>query len=61
MKELKLMLTEIREVLKVISDRQEYIMKTMDELKEQNNKLREEVTVNTFVLNSISPRSEIIN
>ena len=61
MDDLKTILVEIREMLKVISERQEYIMKNVEELKKQNKKLREEVKVNSFVLNNISPRNEIIN
>jgi hypothetical protein len=61
MDELKSILVEIREMLKVLSDRQEYIMKNIDELKEQNKKLSEEVKINSFVLNNITPRNEIIN
>ncbi|MEN8905872.1 MAG: hypothetical protein ABF289_07940 [Clostridiales bacterium] len=61
MDELKSVLVEIREMLQVLSDRQEYIMKNIDELKEQNKKLSEEVKINSFVLNNITPRNEIIN
>lgn len=61
MDELKSILVEIRELLKVVSDRQEYIMKDIDDLKEQNKKLSEEVRINSFVLNNITPRNEIIN
>ena len=61
MDELKSILVEIREMLQVLSDRQEYIVKNIDELKEQNRKLSEEVKINSLVLNNITPRNEIIN
>lgn len=61
MKDMKLILTEVREMLKVVSERQDFIMRNLDDLKEQNKKLRDEVRVNNFVLNNIAPRKEIVN
>jgi hypothetical protein len=61
MNELKLILTEVREMLKVVSEQQDSIIRNLDELKMQNKKLREEVRVNNFVLNNITPRKEILN
>lgn len=61
MRELKQLLIEIKEMIKVISDRQEWIMKSVNELKEENKQLKEEVKVNSFVINSMTPRNEIVN
>jgi hypothetical protein len=61
MKEDNIILGEIREMLKLVADRQEKLMKSVEYLMEEQKKLHEEIKLNNFVLNSISVRSEIIN
>ncbi|MCX7921276.1 MAG: hypothetical protein N3B21_04530 [Clostridia bacterium] len=54
-------LIEIREMLKVLADEHEKLMKTVVELREEQRKLREEVKLSNFVLNNFTLRNEMIN
>lgn len=54
-------LLEIREMLKVLVNEQQQLMKDIKDLKEEQRKLKEEVRLSNFVLNNISFKSEIIN
>lgn len=55
------MLMEVREMLKVVSDRQIQLMEEISQLKEDQKKLLEEIKISNFVLNNITVRSEILN
>lgn len=54
-------LMEIREMLKLVSDRQLQLMEEINMLKEDQKKLLEEMRISNFVLNNITVRSEILN
>lgn len=55
------LLAEIRDMLKVIADGQEKLMKSVNELREEHRKLQEEIRISNFVLNNIALRGEILN
>jgi len=61
MKELRMILNEIREMLKVITERQQMVMKNIINLKEENKRLREEVNQHAIVLNSMYPITKNFN
>lgn len=54
-------LVEIKEMLKVIMDEQQQLMKEVRALKEEQKKLGEEVRLNNIVLSNIHARNEILN
>ena len=54
-------LTEIRTMLKEISDKQDRLLNDIRELKEEQKKLHNEIKLSNFVLNNIAIRSEILN
>lgn len=55
------LLQEVRDTLKVLEERQKSLLKGINELKDNQRKLEEEVRLSNFVLNSFSFRSEFIN
>lgn len=55
------LLQEVRDTLKVLEERQKSLLKDINELKDNQRKLEEEVRLSNFVLNSFSFRSEFIN
>ncbi|MCX7747523.1 MAG: hypothetical protein N2645_11655 [Clostridia bacterium] len=55
------MLSEIRDMLRVLVDGQEKLLHSVNVLMEEQRKLHEEVRYSNFVLNSITSRNEIIN
>jgi len=54
-------LLEIREMLKMVSERQDKLLEEINRLKEEQKKLAEEVKISNFVLNNITVRNEIVN
>lgn len=54
-------LQELRDMLKILGERQESLIKDINELKDNQRKLEEEVRLSNFVLNNFSFRSELIN
>lgn len=54
-------LMEIRDMLKVLTEEQDKLMKSMKELKDEQKRLFDEIRINNFVINNIIPRSETIN
>ncbi|NLD48331.1 MAG: hypothetical protein GX660_14245 [Clostridiaceae bacterium] len=60
MKEGKIFL-EIRDLLKVLVDENEKLTNTVNELKEEQKKLQEEIRIQNVVLNSLPARNEILN
>lgn len=60
MKEGKIFL-EIRDLLKVLIDENEKLTNTVNELKEEQKKLQEEIKIHNVVLNSLPVRNEILN
>jgi len=59
--ECSLILKEIREMLKVLVDGQERLLKSMNDLREEQKRLYDEVKSNNLVLNNISLRGEVLN
>lgn len=55
------LLVEIRDLLKVMSDEQQKLVKDIRELKDEHKKLKDEIRLSNFVLNNIAVRNEIIN
>lgn len=55
------LLVEIRDMLKVLMDDQQQLMRDVKELKEEQRRLRDEVRLSNFVLNNMAIRNEIIN
>jgi|GEM_PF-1063463 len=56
-----LVLVEIRDMLKGLSQEQQQLIETIQELKEEHEKLKEEVKLNNFVLSNISFKDGLIN
>ncbi len=54
-------LAEIRDLLKIMAEDQQKLVKDIRELKNENKKLRDEIRLSNFVLNNIAARNEIIN
>ncbi|MCX7711539.1 MAG: hypothetical protein N2484_16995 [Clostridia bacterium] len=55
------LLMEVREMLKLVSERQNQLMEEINQLKEDQKKLLDEIKISNFVLNNITVRSEILN
>lgn len=55
------LLVEIRDLLRVLTEDQQKLVRDIRELKSENKKLRDEIRMSNFVLNNIAARSEIIN
>ena len=55
------LLVEMRDLLKIISDDQQKLIKGIGELKDEHRKLKEEVRLSNFVLNNMTTRTEILN
>ena len=55
------LLVEIRDLLKIMAEDQQKLVKDIRELKNENKKLRDEIRLSNFVLNNITARNEIIN
>lgn len=55
------LLIEIRDLLKIMAEDQQKLVKDIRELKNENKKLRDEIRLSNFVLNNIAARNEIIN
>ena len=55
------LLVEIRDLLKIMTEDQQKLVKDIRELKNENKKLRDEIRLSNFVLNNIAARNEIIN
>ena len=55
------LLVEIRDLLKIMAEDQQELVKDIRELKNENKKLRDEIRLSNFVLNNITARNEIIN
>ena len=55
------LLIEIRDLLKIMAEDQQKLVKDIRELKNENKKLRDEIRLSNFVLNNITARNEIIN
>lgn len=55
------LLIEIRDLLKVMTEEQQELVKDIRELRNENKKLRDEIRFSNFVLNNIAVRNEIIN
>jgi hypothetical protein len=53
--------TELRDMLKVLIDENEKLTNTVNELKEEQKKLQEEIKIQNIVLNSLPIRNEILN
>ncbi|MCX7843026.1 MAG: hypothetical protein N2489_08130 [Clostridia bacterium] len=54
-------LLEIREMLKMISDKQDKLLEEVCQIKADQKKLLEEVKISNLVLNNFTLRTEIIN
>ena len=61
MKDDNALLVEIRDLLKIMAEDQQRLVKDIRELKNENRKLRDEIRLSNFVLNNITARNEIIN
>lgn len=57
----KLTLAELKEMMKMLNDTQEKILKNVELLVQEQKKIHEEIRLNNIVLNNISIRSEILN
>ncbi|GAE89148.1 hypothetical protein [Acetivibrio straminisolvens] len=57
----RLAINEIREMLKVLIEENEKLTNTINELKEEQKKLQEEIKIHNIVLNSLPIRHEILN
>ncbi|MFZ5988288.1 MAG: hypothetical protein ACOYWZ_14340 [Bacillota bacterium] len=57
----KILLHELRDMLKVLIDENEKLTNTINELKEEQKKLQEEIKIQNIVLNSLPIRTEILN
>ena len=55
------LLIEIRDLLKIMAEDQQKLVKDIRELKNENKKLRDEIRLSNFVLNNITARNEIMN
>ena len=55
------LLIELHDMLKVMSEEQQKLVRDIRELKDEQKKLKEEVRLSNFVLNNITARNEIIN
>ena len=54
-------LAEIRDMIKILTEKQDLLVQEINQLKEDQRKLMEEVRISNFVLNNITMRSEILN
>jgi hypothetical protein len=61
MKELRQLLMEIRDMLKSITERQDIIMRSVSELREENRKLKEEIRSSAYSVNNTSHRNQFMN
>lgn len=52
---------EIKEMLKLVLDDNKRIIECLNELKEEQKKIQEEIRIQNIVLNSLPIRTEIIN
>ncbi|HOM02389.1 MAG TPA: hypothetical protein PLH43_06140 [Acetivibrio sp.] len=57
----RLIINEIREMVKVLIEENERLANTISELKEEQKKLQEEIRIQNIVLNSLPFRHEILN
>ncbi|TYQ12947.1 UNVERIFIED_CONTAM: hypothetical protein Cloal_3988 [Acetivibrio alkalicellulosi] len=57
----KLILHELKEMIKVLVDENEKLAVTVNELKEEQKKIQEEIKLQNIVLNSLPLRVEILN
>lgn len=55
------LLAEIRDLLKIMSDEQQKLVKDIRELRDEHKKLKDEIRLSNFVLNNISVRNEMMN
>ena len=56
-----ILLAEIRDLLRVLTEEQQKLIADVRDLKSENKKLRDEIRLSNFVLNNIAARNEIIN
>jgi hypothetical protein len=54
-------LVEIRDLLRVISEEQQQLLSDINDLREEQQKLHEEIKTSNYVLGNIALRSEIVN
>ncbi|ABN52521.1 hypothetical protein Cthe_1289 [Acetivibrio thermocellus ATCC 27405] len=54
-------INEIRDMIKVLIEENERLANTINELKEEQKKLQEEIKIQNIVLNSLPFRHEILN
>ena len=54
-------INEIRDMIKVLIEENERLANTINELKEEQKKLQEEIKIHNIVLNSLPFRHEILN
>ncbi|RXE60068.1 hypothetical protein [Acetivibrio mesophilus] len=57
----RLAINDIREMIKVLIEENERLVNTINELKEEQKKLQEEIKIQNIVLNSLPIRNEILN
>ncbi|HHV28709.1 MAG TPA: hypothetical protein GXX73_03740 [Clostridium sp.] len=57
----RLAINDIREMIKVLIEENERLANTINELKEEQKKLQEEIKIQNIVLNSLPIRNEILN
>lgn len=61
MKNDEALLAEIIDMLRVMSDEQQKLVKDIKELRDEHKKLKDEIRLSNFVLNNISARNEMMN
>ncbi|MDQ2085019.1 hypothetical protein RBH29_01020 [Herbivorax sp. ANBcel31] len=57
----KIMLDELKEMIKVLIEENDKLKVTVGELKEEQKKMQEEIKIQNIVLNSLPARTEILN
>lgn len=54
-------LEEIRDILRLIADDQNKLIKSMKEIKEEQKRLIDEIRISNFVINNMITRSDTVN
>lgn len=57
----KVAFNELKDMIKVLINQNEKLTNTINELKEEQKKLQEEIKIQNIVLNSLPIRTEILN
>jgi ubiquinone biosynthesis protein COQ9 len=57
----KILIEELKDMVKVMVEQQELLLKELKDIKVEHKKLKEEVELSNFVLNNISVSKPVVN